>query len=74
MPDKAIQFEEIVEIPSETNKDHIDIHDIACLPYSSGTTGLPKGVQLTHHNIVSNLEQMAASEFKLNIDTEGGCR
>lgn len=73
MPDQAIKFEEIVEIQSETNKDYIDIHDVACLPYSSGTTGLPKGVQLTHHNIVSNLQQIASSEFKLNVDTEGCC-
>jgi acyl-CoA synthetase (AMP-forming)/AMP-acid ligase II len=31
--------------------------DIAVLPYSSGTTGLPKGVMLTHRNIVSNIVQ-----------------
>ncbi|OLY84302.1 4-coumarate-CoA ligase 1 [Smittium mucronatum] len=28
---------------------------VAVLPYSSGTTGLPKGVMLTHKNIVSNI-------------------
>src|SRR5919109_232160 len=35
--------------------------DIAALVYSSGTTGLPKGVMLTHFNIVSNICQACAS-------------
>jgi acyl-CoA synthetase (AMP-forming)/AMP-acid ligase II len=30
---------------------------LAVLPYSSGTTGLPKGVMLTHRNLVANLCQ-----------------
>eukprot|EP00743_Colponemidia_sp_Colp-15_P003698 GILK01003990.1.p1 GENE.GILK01003990.1~~GILK01003990.1.p1 ORF type:complete len:544 (-),score=79.86 GILK01003990.1:139-1770(-) len=39
----------------------INVHeDLVVLPYSSGTTGLPKGVMLTHHNVVSNLCQIAA--------------
>ena len=33
--------------------------DIAVLPYSSGTTGVPKGVKLTHRNLVSNMLQRA---------------
>ncbi|MGI5129997.1 AMP-binding protein [Pseudonocardia sp. CA-107938] len=36
----------------------VDGEDLAALPYSSGTTGLPKGVQLTHRNLVANLLQM----------------
>ncbi len=40
-----------------------DIHSTAVLPYSSGTTGLPKGVMLTHHSITSNVLQMHHPEF-----------
>ncbi|WP_127355637.1 4-coumarate--CoA ligase family protein [Actinacidiphila soli] len=32
--------------------------DLAALPYSSGTTGIPKGVMLTHRNISTNLAQL----------------
>ncbi|MFC0600078.1 4-coumarate--CoA ligase family protein [Streptomyces palmae] len=31
--------------------------DVAALPYSSGTTGMPKGVMLTHRSIATNLVQ-----------------
>ncbi|MGW4892577.1 4-coumarate--CoA ligase family protein [Kitasatospora sp. NPDC004240] len=34
--------------------------DVAVLPYSSGTTGLPKGVMLTHRSIATNLAQTDA--------------
>jgi acyl-CoA synthetase (AMP-forming)/AMP-acid ligase II len=32
--------------------------DVVCLPYSSGTTGLSKGVMLTHSNLVANVAQV----------------
>jgi acyl-CoA synthetase (AMP-forming)/AMP-acid ligase II len=38
----------------------VDFHpaeDLVTLPYSSGTTGLPKGVMLTHRNLVANVAQ-----------------
>ena len=38
----------------------VDLDDVVVLPYSSGTTGLAKGVMLTHRNLVSNIEQALA--------------
>lgn len=43
--------------------------DLVALPYSSGTTGLPKGVMLTHHNLVSNLCQMDGLNYFAREDT-----
>ncbi|WP_460066928.1 4-coumarate--CoA ligase family protein [Streptomyces sp. YKOK-I1] len=34
------------------------VEDVAALPYSSGTTGTPKGVMLTHRQIATNLAQL----------------
>ena len=39
--------------------DHVAVDDIANIQYTSGTTGLPKGVMLTHHNIVNNGQFLA---------------
>jgi acyl-CoA synthetase (AMP-forming)/AMP-acid ligase II len=42
--------------------EHPSADTVAALPYSSGTTGLPKGVMLTHRNLVANLLQVEDGE------------
>jgi len=43
--------------------------DLVVLPYSSGTTGLPKGVMLTHYNLVANIRQMEGLCYFSETDT-----
>ena len=43
----------LVEAPSPTTA-HIDLDDVTNIQYTSGTTGSPKGVLLTHRNILNN--------------------
>jgi acyl-CoA synthetase (AMP-forming)/AMP-acid ligase II len=57
--DEATPFASLLQ--SDGSLPEININpkeDVVVLPYSSGTTGLPKGVMLTHHNIVSNIVQV----------------
>ena len=41
------------------NIETMDMKDLAFLMFTSGTTGQPKGVMLTHLNIISNLEYIS---------------
>ncbi|HEY1853875.1 MAG TPA: AMP-binding protein [Solirubrobacterales bacterium] len=47
--------------------------DLAVLPYSSGTTGLPKGVMLSHRNLVANLIQSGEALTVGDADALVGC-
>ncbi len=44
-----VPHEEIVRMAAA-----VDVHDVCNMQYTSGTTGFPKGVMLTHYNIVNN--------------------
>ncbi|RII26717.1 MAG: AMP-binding protein [Geobacter sp.] len=60
-PDGMLNFTRIVEMGKEVPDAELaaveatlDIHDTINMQYTSGTTGFPKGVMLTHYNLVNN--------------------
>lgn len=66
----AIPLSALLASKGETPVARISPHDdLAALPYSSGTTGFPKGVMLTHHNLVAMLCQIQANEAMTEKDT-----
>ncbi len=42
------------DLDLETIKENVTCHDVVNMQYTSGTTGFPKGVMLSHHNILNN--------------------
>nr|XP_043640160.1 4-coumarate--CoA ligase 2-like [Erigeron canadensis] len=62
-PEKCMHFSELTS-GDETQLPEVQISpdDVVALPYSSGTTGLPKGVMLTHKGLVTSVAQQVDGE------------
>lgn len=66
----ATPFAELLVDNGRATQVEVDAReDLVALPYSSGTTGLPKGVMLTHYNLVANLRQMEGLCYFYETDT-----
>jgi fatty-acyl-CoA synthase len=60
-PDGMINFEKIVELGRDVSDAELaavvatlHVNEVINMQYTSGTTGFPKGVMLTHHNVINN--------------------
>ncbi len=70
--DDAESFWGVIE-SARTTPPRVEIDpktDLAALPYSSGTTGLSKGVMLTHYNLTTNVKQMTGRKGEEAVGTE----
>ncbi|CDO02114.1 Long-chain-fatty-acid--CoA ligase [Oceanobacillus picturae] len=65
-PKYAYNWQEVVKAGNAVSTQKLNVRsgsldpfDVINMQYTSGTTGFPKGVMLTHHNIVNNGNQIA---------------
>lgn len=64
--ENVLSFKRVLDDASDSPV-QVDIdseHDLALLQYTGGTTGLSKGVMLTHHNLVANTIQSRAWSYR----------
>ncbi|MRX74095.1 AMP-binding protein [Bacillus lacus] len=71
-PDNMMSWQEMMQYNSAVTDEELlereaalSPHDVINMQYTSGTTGFPKGVMLTHHNIVNN-GYLVARNMKLS--------
>jgi len=61
VPDGMLNWDQLYEMGASVSDEELyavqkslSVHDVINMQYTSGTTGFPKGVMLTHYNIVNN--------------------
>ncbi|KAJ0962329.1 hypothetical protein J5N97_030157 [Dioscorea zingiberensis] len=63
VPEGCLPFSELMGADeNQLPEVKIDSNDVVALPYSSGTTGLPKGVMLTHKGLITSVAQQVDGE------------
>ena len=68
-PAPVIQWSDVLAHGGDLPQVTVDPDSDACIFYTSGTTGFPKGAQLTHRGCVSNLLNMAFSAASTMLAT-----
>ena len=69
-PVGAMTWEQMVGRGEDVPSFDLTDDDLACIAYTSGTTGKPKGAMLTHQNLMANLDQMSAVPLLKNAETD----
>lgn len=77
LPGGVVHWNDVVDpatAPAELPEATIDPDDDACVFYTSGTTGFPKGAQLTHRSSIHNLMHIAfmPAVFRAAADAAAG--
>ncbi|KAK5649623.1 hypothetical protein RI129_000652 [Pyrocoelia pectoralis] len=69
----TIDFKNVIQQSSSNIQFNVERNheDTVIMPFTSGTTGYPKGIELTHKNMVSCLYQMSTKEFDIVSETNG---
>ncbi len=68
-PEGVTPWSKVVATPGAAPQAAIDPDADACIFYTSGTTGTPKGAQLTHRGCINNLMNMAFAAQALALTT-----
>jgi 4-coumarate--CoA ligase len=63
------EFAEVIAAEEIEADEDVHPDDVVALPYSSGTTGLPKGVMLTHRSLITSVAQQVCAIIRLALSS-----